>query len=562
MKIKEKITKDYQLINILAIPIIIYTIYLLVSILSSTIHYSSFPNEFREAANIQMTQAILDGNNPYSLETLESAVPGVFYLYGPLFSLCVAFFALFLPIDLVLLHYLVTFAAMILSAALLAIIVSDHSYSITAPCIAFLFTIMCHWRYGYVYAAPDSFGLMILILILFLLTRKPFKLCPLITAFLTVALFFTKQYYALFAVIGFLFFLFRSKKDALKYALDGILISLVAFLIMQWKFPLFWTYTLYFIKGPGLGVSKSSSGTTYNMLQISYLGGMFFFLFLVVAFDFLRIFIWKRCIRLQFNIRELKQPLIKITTLNDEQTYGRRRVSIDILFWIQLVISALCLQYLGRNNGAWISYYLQLFMPPLIILSITSLDNYLQTDILSLRSRHSRFMLIGYFCFYLLFLSVTIVKTNSRLVVNEMNAEEKDNWEKAYTLLNQYCDNEMYYLPVLAYHGFEHEQYMYNTGQPFVITEKYLDKHRKNTTAQILFPHAEEIMEQHLNYRKEICEKVERGDYSLIMNMKDTDVVFTEKQLMNQYQKETTLSLCTGNWSWDIDFWTRKDNIK
>ncbi len=87
----------------------------------------NIPNEYREAANVLLTSEFLKGSNIYSLEVLDGKFPPMIYLYGPVYSLITAVFGSFIKIDLVLLHYFVTFACIIGSAFLAAAIVKDHS---------------------------------------------------------------------------------------------------------------------------------------------------------------------------------------------------------------------------------------------------------------------------------------------------------------------------------------------------------------------------------------------------------------------------------------------------
>lgn len=543
---KQRLNRENRWINILALPIICYTIYLLFQIVSCTIQGVAYPNEYREAANIQMTQTIIDGINPYSLDTLKNVIPGTLYLYGPLLSVITAFLSIFIKIDLVMLHYLVSFLAMVISAILMARMVWEHSKSLTAPATAFLFTILCHWRYGFVYAAPDSLGLCILILILFVLTRKKLKQKALLCAILTILIFFTKQYYLMIAGTSFIYFLFLSKKQAIQYAGYGVLLTTLMGGFLYIKCPLYFTYAIYFVKGPGAGAAMGSKGIAHNNSQIMYLGGMFLCLFIVGAYDFIRTVMIKRVVRIKWNLHHFEEPLFLLVVKDEEENYGKRSVLFDLLFWGQMGCAAIVLRYIGNNDGAFLTYYLQLFMPALIVVALCALDSFQINQKLI------------YTAVYLIFLGFTIWKTDARLVVTKMTAQEVENWQQAYALLDEYQDGDIYYMPVLAYQGFDHGQYVYNSGQPFVITQKYLDKYNKSESAQKFYPYAGEIMEQHLNYRNIVLEKVRNGEYSVVVNKNDMDVVFTEEDLSIRYKKAATIPLRTGSWSWNIDFWVLK----
>ncbi len=547
--LKERLTKDNFIQNLFAVPVLIYTVYLLTSICITTFSGTAFPNEFREAANVWMTKAIMAGENPYSLSALQGEVPSTFYLYGPLFSIITAAIGSILPVPIVALHYAISLLAVLCSAFLVSRMVYEHSRTLTAPLLAFLFTIMCHWRYGYIYAAPDSLGLFVLILILFVLTRKRFRYQALLCAVLTWCAFFTKQYFVMIAGTVFVYFFFLSKKEALRYSVDMILLAIGLGALIAWKFPLFWTYAIYFVKGPGAGVSTGSAGVSHNTSQVSYLGGMFLCLFVVGAFDFIRTVVVRRSYRLRFRWKQMEEPFVAIEQREGKHVDEKRSPSFEILFWGQMLLAAICLQYLGKNDGAWISYYLQLFMPGLIVVSLIAIDNY----------SYKKIWNYLYLLCYGVMILITIQKTDKRLIVNHMDSKELSYWEEAYEILDEHAVEEIFYVPVLAYQSLDKGQFIYNTGQPFVITEHYLKEYNGDVPMQKLFPHAGKIMEQHLKCREEIRQKVRNGSYGVVTNLPDNDVIFTEEDLSLHYKKKTTIPLKTGNWTYEIDFWERAE---
>ena len=104
----------------LLLPLIIYAAYLICGIVSHTFSDVLIPNEYREGANVFMTMELFKGNNPYSLASLNGELPPMIYLYSPLYSLvtgaCGGLLSLMhVNVDLVLLHYGVTFFCIIFS---------------------------------------------------------------------------------------------------------------------------------------------------------------------------------------------------------------------------------------------------------------------------------------------------------------------------------------------------------------------------------------------------------------------------------------------------------------
>jgi len=554
---KKFFDKENIIFNLMTLAVILYTAVYLVRIFLAAGQTGMYPNEYREAANIAMTQSILSGVNPYSLSTLNAAVPSVCYLYGPLMSLIAVPFAWLLPnVSLWTIHYDISIASIIISAVLVGIMVKEHSRRMFAPACAFLLTIFCHWRYGYVYGAPDSLGLCVMIAVLFVLSRGVdseetdeksliYRFKPEIAALLTVATLFTKQYFLMVAATGAVYLFYINRKLFLRYAASGIVISAVLFSAITVTCPLYWTYAIYFLKGPGAGAAMGKTGISYNNMQISYLGGMLLMLFIAA---------------LAALIFMIKGWITKKLVNNQK---------FIMLFWIHSVIAVAVLRYIGNNDGAFLSYYLQLFTPALIVISVCALDS-LEIPFGSARVR---MILTTLAC--LIFIGYTIYKVEPRLIINRLSAEEMGQWEQAYELADKYVGTadethftedvsaaglreDIYYFPPLNYHGYSNGEYVYNDGQPFVFSEKFAKRHAESPLMQKLFPHAGEVIAQHLEFREQLRQKVLRGDYELVMNLPETDVVFTDEDLSVNYKKEGTYSLRTGNWAWDIDFWVKK----
>ena len=556
MTFRERLKKENLPYNLLALPVLIYTLYLLAMIVYASFGGAAYPNEYREAANIQLTGWFMDGRNPYAVSNLSGDIPGMIYLYGPFYSLVTAFFGLFLKVDIVILHYIVTFLAVLLTGIMMGRIVWEHSTTVTAPLAAFLFGILCHWRWGsYVSAAPDSLGLMLLVLGLFLLTRKENKAKPYAVAVVTVAVFFTKQYFVMIFATAFAYFFFLKKKDVIKYLLTTIGLFAAVAAVLTVTCPLFWSYTIYLMKGTGSGVSMGKSGGSYSQSQTMYIGGMFFFLFLAAAVDFVRTVFLKRGIRLGFHWKDANAPLFTLRITNPED-YGQRDILVDILLWGHMAVAGICLLYIGRNNGAWISYYLQLFMPALMMVSLMAIDNFCMEQ----RIRFAKAFRLAAFALYFCLITVTIVKTSTRLSVYTLSDEERTHWEQAYRMLETACGKgDTYYVPILCFFALENEQYAYNTGQPFVVSERFYDEWKGSETYQKLFPYAGEIFAQNLEFRETIADKVRNGGYALVTDIRDTDIVFTQEDLRMKYRKEITLPLRTGKQTWEVDFWVLKE---
>ena len=525
-------------INLLCIPVLIYCVYFITELLIHTLADADIPNEYREAANVLLTRVFMNGENPYSLSSLNGDLPGFIYLYGPLYSCVTAIIATVIPVNLVLVHYIVTFVCMILSGVFAAKIVRKYSRSLTAPLCAFLFLLVCHWRYGFVNAVPDSMALMLMVITLYVLLLEDFKYKAGICAVLTLASFFTKQYFLLTAGTVFIYLIIYERKTAFRYVLDCVILSALLALIITLTCPLFWTYTIYLAKGPGAGVAghvtkngvKVTSGD-YNLQQIMSVGGMFLFFFLAETAG------------------------VVISVIKKKYTKA------DVLMFIHLAVSGICLVgYLGKNGGAWLSYYLELFIPALVMGALIMLEKLTEGCLDDRYRSGKKIFLSAVFISYILLAGFTIMRVEQRLPKTPMDEGDYEAWAVARTYTDGYSDGNEYLYPLLAYYGIEEGQYIYNSGQPFVVSEKFYNKYLESETAQKYFPYARNIFEQHLNYRKEIVSGVLKGEYSLVTYIPDyeADEVFTAKDLEQSYRLADTLTLRTGRQLWDVEFWVLK----
>ncbi len=535
----ERVRQFFHIEDILCLPLLLYTMYFLTELVVHTLSDAGIPNEYREAANVLLTDVLSGGKDPYRLSVLKEALPCFIYLYGPLYSCVCAVFAAILPVDIVMVHYGVTFVCILASGFFAAKTVRAHSRSFIAPLCAFLFLMVCHWRYGFVNAVPDSMALMLLTAVIYVLSLEEFKYKAAVCAALTIALFFTKQYFLLVAGSVFIYLIIYDRRTAFRYVRDCFILGAASVAVITIFCPLFWTFTIYLAKGPGAGiaghVTKNGvkvSSNDYNLQQIMSVGGLFLFFFVAQTVGTIVAFFKKRLTR------------------------------TDILMLIHLAVSGVCLVfYLGKNGGAWLSYYLELFIPALIMGALLHLEKlssaYLSTE---KGDKRRKFYIMAILAAYLITAGFTILRVEQRLPKTPMNDEDYAAWEKAERLVDDNAEGEEYLYPLLAYYGLENNEYIYNSGQPFVVSEKFYNKYLESGSAQRVFPYAGDIFRQHLDYRKEIVRKVREGEYSLVTFIPDyeADIVFTEEDLKENYCLADTLTLRTGRQLWDVQFWTLK----
>ncbi len=565
----EKSTFD-KIIDIMLLPLLFYTAYLLWGILSHTFTDAGIPNEYRESANVLMTMEFMKGSNPYSLSALEGAYPPFIYLYGPLYPLIAAGIGSVLSAcgvmpDIVLLHYMLTFVCIIASSVLAFFMVKKKTGSLTLGVVAFLFLIYCSWRYNYVNAVPDSLGLTIMMLILFLLTLRDFKGKEILCAFLSVSIFFTKQYFLLIAgTVTIFFFLFKGIKSVLKYLLSFGVFAAVTYGVLKITCPLFETYMFYLAKGPGSGIASTvkrgaekMTGMEYNISQIMSLGGIFLMVFIT---EFICCLFYLRELIREWKASGGNEEKTKTGIISRIAAAGKAAgiEEFDILMLIHMAVSGICLTYIGRNDGAWLSYYLELFMPALIMGALVAGKKMCtvlsERGLYGVNERTSMLILTG---FFLIFLGFTIVRADERLPVSPLSEEDYGEWEKAEEVLSA-NPGDMYLYPLLGYYGIHNDIYIYNTGQPFVVSEKFYNSYRNHPEKQAKYPYAETVFSKHLEFREKIRDRVRNGEYSVVSYIEGTDEVFGRDDLTLKYEKCGSYALRTGRQVWKTELWKLK----
>lgn len=564
-----------NIMNAAGVLILVYAAILIFNIGRACLADVSFPNEYREAANIQLTMEFLKGNNPYSLSAYDGSVPGIIYVYGPLYSLLTALFCLIIPADVIFMHYLVTFVCVIAGAVLASYMTYKKTQYLAAPASVFLFMISCNWRYGYINAVPDALALTLMMLIFFVVTSKDFRFKDTILAVLSVLIFFAKQYFLIVMVPVLIYRFLCDRKKALSLLLQTMIISAVTFIVVSFTCPLYFTYTVFMAHGP-FGMSKEQfselraylkeeeaedryyekeaekneaaladtekdqeeiltnksentdpgSGFSYEIMQLKSLGGMFIFIFL-----------WT----LAGMILEIKDRL-------------KHRKDAEFFFIIHMAAAFAALIYLGQNNGAWLSYYLQLLMPAVIIYSFIIQDR--------LIAKYDGRMQIILTAFFLLTVSFSAYRTGTRLVIYEKTDEQVKAWEKAYALVSDAAQKgDVCYVPPLGFCALSDGRYLYNNGHNMVANIQFLMEYNTTPWEQKLFPHAGMVINSHYDEQMKIREKAENGEYEMVTLIDGMDTDYDRLDMADLmkagYKKTDEILLYSGRLSYNVQFWTK-----
>lgn len=543
-------------LNIIASAVILYTLFFIIAILRTSLGSLDIPNEYREPANFDLTLTFIKGINPYSADVLEGEVPGCVFQYGPLFSLLVALLHFILPfVDIFALHYVVAFICVISASVMAAVIAYEKTETLLPAACSFLFTISCTWRYGYINAVPDTLGVTLLILIFFIETRHGIKGKEYIESVLSVLLFYTKQYFIVIAASLFIYKLITDRKAWLRLTLSGIVILTASIAVVNYTCPLYFTYTILIVHGvsgqsvasnhplfslirvlgsasiteAGQTAALPSTGWAFEIFQLRNLISIFLFVFAGFILGVIKAFVQRT-----------------------------PRFEASRLFVIHSGVAFLALLFLGQNDGAWLSYYLELLMPSVIIYAFISIEKDVLGEDMRGRMKLACVILLLFMVMY------TTYKTDSRLPYFEKDESVMAAWDKAY----KYCDTyasagEVIYRAPLGVNALAAGRYLYDNGHEMAIHKAFLEEYNSSAFYRKLFPLGGRLMEQHEAYRSRMREGVARQEYSLILTTATDDVpgelIDPSDAEAAGYVRLDTLTLDMGWASYDIDFWIPSD---
>lgn len=523
-----KFKKENIIYKLLTIGLMVGMVLFVGKVLTNVILSIRYPNELLEPSNVALTRMFLDGKCPYVKSSLEYEIPAISYEYPFIGSLVSALIALCIGKNVVLAHMIVSFAALVGTGILGYKIINLYSSTTVAPVAgAFLF-MLCHWRFGFVSAAPDDLGLFLLILTMYLAVSPKVTNKPIVCAILTTICFYTKQYFV-FVFFGICVYMFLySKKDALKYCIETIVINVVAGVIVTIVWPLYWSYTVFFLY---FGCSTGTGFGIANLIgQMKYLLAIFVLLFGVVLAAFV-VF-----------IRKLRREGRKLTT------YEFSENDPLVLFAVQIPVMFLPLIVFGRNDGAFLSYFLQLWMPSIIVVTFIVLEKIQVNDRL-------RLIFDGFYAFVIAF---TVLFGYLKLPIHVITAQEIADWERAYDIVNTSREKgDVCYSQQLAYLAFENDDKYYFCGHDGEVSLDTLAIWESSKLAQILFPYVDDIINKNMDYRIEIIVKAFESGFELITFQNDNSLLFNE-QFIDEgvyYSRLDRIPLQEGNMAYTVSFY-------
>jgi len=485
-----------------------------------------YTTEYRDLATIQLTELFSRNVNPYSPENS----PPFFYLYGFLFSLVVSLLARLANFNLLLLHKVVTLLCVLCVSFLVSLEVRRNTKSLLLQTFGFALMLTTSWNAAPFIIRPDSFGLLIILLIPFILRRNNSFPAIAISAFLTIASFYTKQYFIFIAASVFMHELFEDWRKAVYYIAVTLLVGTGSFFLVRAVFPNFFYASL-------VAQANSVGGSLRHLLlQSLAFAARTWPLFLLMCYP-------------------VGKKIIQHIAGHPEGTGAPKRVGGEAggdsslrIYYCIFSVAAVCIVFIGTNKGAWLSYYYQLALPSMTIVGLSMLAK--------IEHRFWRAIFLLSIAVASLFFVADAIRKRKFDIFPPITKSEKMPWERAYSLLDQKRSSQMLLAPIFA-------DYICRNGLEPVDngnTEYYTNLRINNRTIimkvlGLLLPDIGDQFGRYVAWRVTLSENVREQRYSIIAITKKFDPLVDQDDLDKYYHRIDEVQLHLADEYWTIVFW-------
>ncbi|SFC74418.1 hypothetical protein [Butyrivibrio sp. YAB3001] len=479
--------------------------------------------EVREGVVLNMAQRFAAGVNPYEF---HDGLPEPVYMYGIVLPVLLSVLIRFGINDIILASQILTLGVEIFGVIVFGVILMRRRVNMSLIPIGLIGISSCYFRlaaYGGIF--PDAYGLTLLIIIWSILQSDENK-CHyriIIYALLCTIEFYVKQYYV-FIALGFLvyFALKKEYKMLLKFAVIGSCVGIVSIVLIRLFFPTYFTTNTFFL---GIYNKYSFKLAFEQLLSIIQTYSVMFLTFLF--FVTLKLFRYKKA-----NV-----DIVDIDTYSIAQGIT------------MLLIGTL----LSTSNGAWITYYLQLFVPYLLFLAIIIWDGIAKRIKISIPNYYISAIEV-------VLLAIVVLSIKRLVFVQHITDEQKKEWEEVYTVLDEYkdCNIKMSALP-LNFYCLKNGIYSDNPGHSNCYTYELMDLVDEKSPNSIIYPYAKELTEQFMQYNEESLKKCANGYYDCVVVEKNNYYSEEiENAISQSYRKVNDYNLVCGVEKWECTIYVKK----
>ena len=142
--------------KLITMAVLAAALFLVARIIYAGVIALPYPKELLEPSNIVLTDTFLTGKSPYTASALTWDIPGVNYDYPFINSLLAVAIAFITRCGAVRAHFVISLVSIFLSGYIGYSLIKKYAVTTVSPVLAALLFMFCHWRFGYISAAPDD----------------------------------------------------------------------------------------------------------------------------------------------------------------------------------------------------------------------------------------------------------------------------------------------------------------------------------------------------------------------------------------------------------------------
>jgi hypothetical protein len=510
----------------LGVRILMYIFALLAATLYTIWLLNPFPNEYREGASLFIVRLFADGQNPFS----NNSPPSLFYMYGFLAPWIISLFDRVFGDHGFFIHRLLALIWLLAAALIVEFEARRLDGGGFPRWLAFLLMFPAGWISHELISRPDNLALVLFVASSVLLARLSHWLAPVAAAVCILLSFYTKQYFVLMTIPLFIASLLVCWRNAFIFGFSFALFFFPSLYVVNDVLPYYFPMAL-------LAFGGTTTDFLHLLKQTAAFGFFYWPLLLLVGLAGVR---WLRQHPSSwFNALTITNTLPVIFGGGGKAVSPRLR---SIRFYAAVfLINTSFLVWLGLNDGAVMTYFYQLLLPPLIILSAS----------VTFRRERCRKASLYLICIIsMLHLSGLYLFT---LPLNEM---ERAEWSEAEALVDKHLNSVALHSPLFVRQALANKVECFDCGL-FAVEwlRKAYDRLQVNRSfLACLFPSAPDLIERCDTYTKGCDLKMRKGEFTLIVTGIVSDGEM-EQLTQHGYRKAKEMRLRSGAQIWPVKFW-------
>lgn len=482
-----------------------------------------YPLEYREGAMLLATNLLMHGVNPFDIANMPLATN----MYGIGYPLVVSLLAQVLGYSLWV-HHLTAGIFILGSCALLFTVLLRNNISLLY-CFAAISIFYASLLNGVTAVArPDSLGLFLFILSIFIPLRFNYSMSSLVISITAgIAAYYTKQYFVLSCIYVCIYmFLFVSKRMAIYYGIAFACLFVLCATAVNNIFETYFVSTIFTFKFTlyswGWLVKQLKA---YSLVNFGLISILFY-----CAWD-----LWRDAgigsLSGWCNISGWSEPFLKLNC----------SLPLCCLLLSCFIICIL----LGRSTGAWLNYLFQLITPFLLIVSFSCNSKLLRSETNVFGNSYSKNIISMFLIVFTMLLTCFSLPLLSQ-------ADDDKSWREIEQLV--ISSNNILNSPAIAPLIIKHGKPLYDSG----LTEAWKYADYSPPVLSSYLPPVDLIRDRWIKYLDDIKNMVIHKKFDFIILTDGIPNSFITPDIVEKYYEKSgavLLNMPHANQQWRLIIW-------